>query len=117
MSEPASYEPLSCLLASPPALRVRTLALCGELDIAAAPALERQLTDDRIHGVDQIMVDFSGVEFMDSAGLHALERACAHHRSLGRRVSFRGVPSQVARLFELAGATTDQACAGSLIRP
>lgn len=88
--------------ASPTLPRSMVIALGDELDLATAPELERELTADRTRVVEQITLDFSRVEFMDTAGLHALERICEHHRSQGRQVSFRDVPPQATHLFQLA---------------
>lgn len=67
-----------------------------------APELERELTAERTGHAQQIILDLAGLEFMDSAGLHAIERVCRHHRLRNRQVRLRGVPPQARRLFALA---------------
>jgi anti-sigma B factor antagonist len=79
------------------------LACSGELDMASAPALERELLDAESAGPARIVVDLSGVEFMDSTGLHLL--LSAHKRSLERhhKLSLVRGPRPVHRVFELTG--------------
>lgn len=52
----------------------------GELDIATAPILERDLLRIERGDAERIIVDLRALTFMDTAGLHLLERA--HQRSL-----------------------------------
>ncbi len=68
------------------------LALSGELDLASAPLLERKLENASAH---RILVDLTGLDFMDSAGLHTLLRADPNRLAIRR-----GRPS-VQRLFAL----------------
>ena len=68
----------------------------GELDELTAPLLEDAIADCRAGW--PLIVDLSGVEFMSSAGLHALLR----ERPL--RLSIVAPPGHVARLFEIIDA-------------
>lgn len=49
----------------------RVLTVRGELDEVAAPVLEQAIEDE---GAGPLIVDLSGVEFICSAGIHALLR-------------------------------------------
>lgn len=89
---------------------VRLIALRGELDLASVPKLERELEAALADSEGAIVIDLSGLEFMDSTGLRALimgqRRASEHERlfAIARK------PGQlVARVLALAGA--DQAFA------
>lgn len=74
----------------------------GEVDIAVAPALATALST-AAHDAEQVIVDLSGVTFIDSTGLHVILTAQDELRqSGGRLVLIRG-PSQVQRLFEITG--------------
>ena len=79
------------------------LILEGELDLETAPEVERQL--DRIHAtlVKRVLIDLSGVTFMDSTGLSSIARASRFAESNGHRLVVRRGPRQVQRLFELTG--------------
>lgn len=78
------------------------LALSGELDVAGASLVEHEL--DRIvadHEATSLVLDLSGLEFMDSTGLRMMvladERARAEERTL---TLVRGRPD-VQRVFEI----------------
>jgi anti-sigma B factor antagonist len=79
-----------------------TLALRGELDLASAPALKRELHNAQASGAERIVVDLGELEFMDSAGFHVLldahQRLRAEQRST--LVLRRGRRS-IMRVFEL----------------
>ena len=78
-----------------------TITLWGELDVASAATLEAEVMVAERNGAVAIMLDLSGLEFVDSAGLHAIlacERRC---RSRGVALSLLRGPAQVQRLFEL----------------
>jgi len=78
------------------------LALRGELDLASAPSLERQLRDAQASDAERVVVDLRELEFLDSAGLHVLLDAHHRFRAQQRPALFlrRGRPG-IQRLFEL----------------
>lgn len=82
------------------------VAICvsGELDLFAAPALREELMAhaEVAHG-PELVLDLSGVEFMDSAGLKPFVEAqdLLNHR--GRALRLCPVPRAVARLIRAAG--------------
>jgi len=51
--------------------RCRVLSLRGELDEVAAPVLDQALAEER---EEPLIVDLSGLDFICSAGIHALLR-------------------------------------------
>jgi anti-anti-sigma factor len=57
---------------------VRTIVLGGEVDMASAQMLEETLAEACATGAKEIVVDLSGVEFMDSTGLSALLQGKAY---------------------------------------
>jgi anti-anti-sigma factor len=73
--------------------------LVGPLDLATAPvvarAVEHAATGDRA-----ILVDLSGVHFMDSSGFRCLLRL---RRSLGDRLALRPPPESVQQVFRQMG--------------
>lgn len=75
----------------------------GELDLANAPhldaALERAFAD-----ADDIVLDLSGVEFIDSSGLYAVVIAVRDAQASEKRLRISAsLSAQVQRLFDLAG--------------
>jgi anti-sigma B factor antagonist len=77
------------------------LALSGELDLASAPVLERELREAEASGLSRLVIDLGGLAFMDSTGLQALLRARERANTDGHQLLLRRVPHQVQRVFEL----------------
>jgi anti-sigma B factor antagonist len=78
------------------------ISLRGELDLASAAGLERELrgvTDDQR---GRISIDLNELEFMDSAGLKILVQA-QRNSSAGHSLVLVRASRQVRRLIELAG--------------
>jgi anti-anti-sigma factor len=78
-----------------------TVVLCGELDLATAPAAEHALTVAEDGDTKPIVVDLSGLTFMDSSGLRlltALHRRC---QVQSRQLIVRPGPPAVQRIFEV----------------
>jgi anti-sigma B factor antagonist len=71
-----------------------TVSLCGELDIATAPTLERTLNDLTGH----LRFDCADLTFVDSSGLAIFARV---DRNGG--ATLRGVRPNVRRVVEVAG--------------
>ena len=77
------------------------VCLYGELDMSTADVLERELQRLEASDGTRIVVDLSGLAFMDSSGLRALLAAHARARTDGDRLSLlRGRP-EVQRIFEI----------------
>jgi anti-sigma B factor antagonist len=77
---------------------VTVLAAHGELDLAAAPLLRGHV--DRADGT-ALVLDLSGVSFIDSAVLKELLRARAELAARDVRLVLAGVPRPVRRLLDL----------------
>jgi anti-sigma B factor antagonist len=87
-------------LRSSHAADMRTIAVCGELDLATAPALERELQDAQAAGARVIVLDLGGVEFIDSTGLRVIITA---HRRAGAQLLILNCSKRMQRPFELCG--------------
>jgi anti-sigma B factor antagonist len=75
--------------------------LSGELDLASAPVLERELEQADIHTASTLVFDLDGLEFLDSTGLQVL--LATHRRATEQGQQFaitRGSP-QVQRLLDI----------------
>ena len=77
------------------------LILSGELDLASAPTLERELREAEAANPSRLVIDLAGLAFMDSTGLQALLRARERANANGHKLSLRRAPHQVQRVFEL----------------
>lgn len=82
---------------------VTRLALCGELDLAAAPTLVEELTALEREGVRAIMLDLRELTFIDSSGLHAIVQAYRRSQLNRHQLLLVGANPHARRLFELTG--------------
>jgi anti-anti-sigma factor len=82
---------------------VHTISLVGELDLATAAAAQREL--DRVEATDarRIILDLSGLRFMDSTGVRLVIAANARSRADTDRLRLLRGPQSVQRVFELCG--------------
>jgi anti-anti-sigma factor len=74
--------------------------LSGALDRATATLLDREL-DARAVDTMRVIVDLTGLEFIDSPGLDALARVHWRASKRGERLSFRHGPHVAQRPVEL----------------
>ncbi len=80
------------------------LGLFGELDIGTATLLDRELRRVEALAPGRIVVDLSGLAFLDSTGLQTLLQAHRRSRRTGGGLSLlRGRPD-VQRVFEMTEA-------------
>jgi anti-sigma B factor antagonist len=77
------------------------LSLRGELDLTSAHVFERELRAAESAGPRRVVIDLSGLEFMDSTGLRALLLARERAQSDGHELALRRGPRQVQRVLEL----------------
>ena len=76
------------------------IALTGELDMAAAPSLERILSG---LADANVVLDISDLEYLDSSGLAVLVAAHSRAADAGRSVSFTAPPPPIRRVFSVTG--------------
>jgi anti-anti-sigma factor len=89
-------------IVSRPLGRGIVVVVSGEIDLATAPTVERELLQaEESH--DLVAIDLSATTFMDSTGLHAIMAADLRLRERGGRLLIVKGPPQVSRLFELTG--------------
>ncbi len=75
--------------------------LRGELDVLNCESLEREL-DDIAHST--VIVDLSGLTFIDAAGINALVRLGRTLESRSDELVIVNASRWIRRVFELAGA-------------
>jgi anti-sigma B factor antagonist len=94
--------------------RAVVVAVRGELDIARvqsfADALERAVSSQR----PQVVVDLSGLQFIDSSGLAALIKADEEAKGSGKELTVVRGSRQVHQLLELTGFSERLALVDSL---
>jgi len=105
---PANAEPLD-QHAAPfrvdvhPERDVVRVAPVGELDLATAGLLERELHELRASGFDHVVLDMHELRFIDSSGIRVIlcERRFADAND--RQFSLVGVPPVIHRALEVCG--------------
>jgi anti-sigma B factor antagonist len=79
----------------------RTIHLEGTCDLASAPKLREILMELRPPDVLQIVVDASGLEFIDSTGLGLLLGALRRLKEGGGSLKLAGAQGAVLRVLEI----------------
>jgi anti-anti-sigma factor len=79
------------------------LKLRGELDLASAGSLESELQAAASDGFRDLVIDLSGLAFMDSTGIGLLVRAQVAAQENQHKLSLRRGPAQVQRVLEITG--------------
>jgi anti-sigma B factor antagonist len=81
------------------------VAPVGELDIAVADSLQRQLEELHESGWRRFVLDLRGLSFIDSSGLSVIIRWNGHARANGISFELIRGPRAVQRVFELVRIT------------
>jgi anti-sigma B factor antagonist len=79
------------------------IVLTGELDVATVALFNKRLSEVQQRGCSSLVLDLSGVSFMDSTGLSAILVAEMHARMRGQRFAVIEGPPHVNELFRLTG--------------
>lgn len=80
---------------------VLTLAVAGRLETTTAPELEAVVKTE-LDGVDSLVLDFSNLEYISSAGLRVLLTAQKTMNQQGE-IKVTGVNEIVGEVFEITG--------------
>ncbi|MGH2911594.1 MAG: STAS domain-containing protein [Solirubrobacteraceae bacterium] len=76
----------------------------GELDLASEHVVEERLVAIEEQGPTRIVIDLSGLTFIDSSGLRVLLLADSRAREQGFELVLAPGPEPVQRVFEMTGA-------------
>jgi len=80
------------------------VALAGESDVYTSDQLRGALESEAAKGVALLIVDLSGLEFMDSTGVHVLLDIRVMMKDRGGKLALAQPQSTVARVLNLVGA-------------
>jgi anti-sigma B factor antagonist len=97
--------PVFCVTASHIAEQA-VVVLSGELDLATAPQLRARLAAMIENGEKQIVLDLTGLEFIDSTGLSVLVMVFKRTQAAGGSMVIRNPSSGVTRIFEITGLSS-----------
>lgn len=75
----------------------------GRLDLSSAWELERELRRAEATDAGEILVDLSGLEFIDSVGMEVVIHASARARYHSKRLMISPGPEAVHRTFKRSG--------------
>lgn len=75
----------------------------GELDAASSPTLQRELIEKLNRGAGKVVLDFSKVVYIASAGFRALQASWMAARSKGGDVRFANLQPKVEEVFSSLG--------------
>jgi anti-anti-sigma factor len=79
------------------------LRLSGELDLSSYELLNAELRRVEATDVSRIVIDLSGLTFLDSVGIRLLVEADARSRADGSRLQLIPGGDQVQRILQLCG--------------
>lgn len=82
------------------------VALAGELDLLTGRQLEDELYRLEATNAHELVLDLSGLRFIDSVAIGVIIRANTRSRSHGKRLVILRGPDSVHRPFELIGLAT-----------
>jgi anti-sigma B factor antagonist len=80
---------------------MHSICLFGELDLATADAVEKELLRVEATDADAIVIDLSGLTFIDSTGVRLLLYAAMRSRADSDRLALLRGGAAVQRVFEL----------------
>ena len=78
-----------------------TITLAGRLDTTTAPQLEEEIKQN-LAGVEKLILDFTDLEYLSSAGLRVLLGAQKAMNKQGRMI-LKNVAEGVMEVFEMTG--------------
>jgi anti-sigma B factor antagonist len=79
------------------------IAVFGELDLVSSPVLDRHLAGAVSRGRPKVVVDVSGVTFLDLRGINSIVAAHTAAAEAGSTLVVRGAGEHVRRLVEVCG--------------
>jgi anti-sigma B factor antagonist len=82
---------------------VPIVAVSGEVDVYSAPALKDNITEILQSGVTTLILDLTGVAFLDSTGLGALVEARAATSDAGGSLPLVCSQDRILKLFTITG--------------
>jgi anti-sigma B factor antagonist len=78
------------------------ISINGELDMVAASQLDEAIGAVRADPPEEVVLDMSGLSFLDSSGIRALLRAQGACEACGCRLVMLRGPAQVQRILTVA---------------
>ena len=84
---------------------IHAIVLTGELDLTGIAEVTRELRLAEASDAGQIVLDLTGLTFIDSSGVRMIVEACARSRADGDRLALTRAPGPVQRIFDMTDLT------------
>ncbi len=81
--------------------KVTVIELSGEIDVSCAPQLKELLLGMLDEGKNQLLVDLTGVSFMDSTALGIFANAFKRAQRAGGDIKFANPREELRRVFSI----------------
>jgi len=88
-----------------PQEEVAVIALSGEVDVYTSPRVKQEVVDLLNAGTTRLIVDLSGVEYLDSTGLGVLIGGLKRARERDGDLKLVCDNLRILRIFEITGLT------------
>jgi anti-anti-sigma factor len=85
---------------------ISVMVIMGRLDTTSAPLFDAQATPLLAEARGRILLDFSGLTYISSAGLRSIIRIIKHTSVSGGRTGIFAVPAHILELIEISGFQT-----------
>jgi anti-sigma B factor antagonist len=82
---------------------VPALKISGEIDLHASPKLRQAMTEYAVLKSPRLVLDMSGVDYIDSSGLAVLIEYIKEAQSFGGKLGLFGLRDKVLSVFRLVG--------------
>jgi len=89
-------------MASISTIEPNVLSITGDIDMHGSPQLKQSFEPLIAKKTDRVLVDFTGVSYIDSSGLAVFIEAMQRIQAYGGKFAFYGLRDNVRGIFELA---------------
>lgn len=90
------------------------VVVSGELDVFTAPKLDELLAESMESGAVNLIVDLTGVTFLDSTGLGSMVKGLKSAREKGGSLRVVAADDRIAKVFRITGLDQTMALSDSL---
>lgn len=102
-----SVDQLDNASGSSDAAEIAVVRVVGEVDVASVPQLDQELEALASAGKNKIIIDFSGVSFIDSTGLGVVVKALKTARESQGWVRVVAQQDRVTKVFTITGLDSE----------
>lgn len=82
---------------------IPVMVMMGRLDTTNAPLFDAQAASFLADACSRVLLDFSGLTYISSAGLRSIIRIIKHTAVCGGRTGIFAVPAHILELIEISG--------------